>query len=447
MAMKKNHSAISRRTFIKTTGSMAVTATLPGWAKSVYAQEEQKTSGSPNDKIQIGLVGCGGQGSRDAANAEYKGAKIVAICDVDAQHMAVAQEKFPDAQGYADFRELLRRDDVDAVICGTVDHWHTLVSMASMRAGKDIYCEKPLTLTLDEGKRLVNMQKETGRVFQTGTQQRSSDYFRTACNLVRNKRIGEIKEVEVWVPAGLRQGPFQSTAIPEGFNYDFWLGQTPEVPYVKERTHFSFRYWWEYSGGTMTDWGAHHNDIVLWALDMDGSGPVAIEGKPLIDMIPGGFTATSEFEVQFTYANGVVHTCRSTTDSEWNGYPKNPDGQQHGIKFIGSEGWIWAKLALVIGMAVLIVAGLTVVAITVVKRSGDDGATVAGAVAVFGEAKVMIPADARVESTAVDGGRLVVTLVRSDGSYQTMVVDLATGKRLGMIRFVPGVSGAKDQKP
>jgi predicted dehydrogenase len=213
--------------------------------------------------------------------------------------------------------------------------------MASMRAGKDIYCEKPLTLTLDEGKRLVNMQKETGRVFQTGTQQRSSDYFRTACNLVRNKRIGEIKEVEVWVPAGLRQGPFQSTAIPEGFNYDFWLGQTPEVPYVKERTHFSFRYWWEYSGGTMTDWGAHHNDIVLWALDMDGSGPVAIEGKPLIDMIPGGFTATSEFEVQFTYANGVVHTCRSTTDSEWNGYPKNPDGQQHGIKFIGSEGWIW----------------------------------------------------------------------------------------------------------
>jgi predicted dehydrogenase len=339
--MKKNHSAISRRTFIKTTGSMAVTATLPGWAKSVYAQEEQKTSGSPNDKIQIGLVGCGGQGSRDAANAEYKGAKIVAICDVDAQHMAVAQEKFPDAQGYADFRELLRRDDVDAVICGTVDHWHTLVSMASMRAGKDIYCEKPLTLTLDEGKRLVNMQKETGRVFQTGTQQRSSDYFRTACNLVRNKRIGEIKEVEVWVPAGLRQGPFQSTAIPEGFNYDFWLGQTPEVPYVKERTHFSFRYWWEYSGGTMTDWGAHHNDIVLWALDMDGSGPVAIEGKPLIDMIPGGFTATSEFEVQFTYANGVVHTCRSTTDSEWNGYPKNPDGQQHGIKFIGSEGWIW----------------------------------------------------------------------------------------------------------
>lgn len=341
MAMKKNHSAISRRTFIKTTGSMAVTATLPGWARPVYAQEEQKTSGSPNDKIQIGLVGCGGQGSRDAANAEYKGAKVVAVCDVDAQRMTATQEKFPDAQGYADFRELLRRDDVDVVICGTVDHWHTLVSMASMRAGKDVYCEKPLTLTIDEGKRLVKEQEETDRVFQTGTQQRSSNYFRTACNLVRNKRLGDIQQVDVWVPAGLRRGPFQPSEIPEGFDYDFWLGQTPEVPYVIERTHFSFRYWWEYSGGTMTDWGAHHNDIVLWALDMDNSGPVAIEGRSLVDMIPGGFTAASEFEVQFTYANGVVHTCRSTTDSEWNGYPKNPDGQQHGIKFIGSEGWIW----------------------------------------------------------------------------------------------------------
>jgi predicted dehydrogenase len=129
--------------------------------------------------------------------------------------------------------------------------------------------------------------------------------------------------------------------VPEGFDYDFWLGQTPEVPYVKERTHFSFRYWWEYSGGTMTDWGAHHNDIVLWALDMDHSGPVSIEGKQLINMIPGGYTAASEYEVTYTYANGIVHTCKSTTASEWHGGVKDPNGQQHGIKFIGSDGWIW----------------------------------------------------------------------------------------------------------
>ena len=129
--------------------------------------------------------------------------------------------------------------------------------------------------------------------------------------------------------------------VPAGFDYDFWLGQTPDVPYVKERTHFSFRYWWEYSGGTMTDWGAHHNDIVLWALDQDGSGPVSIEGKQLVEMIPGGYTAASEYEVTYTYANGVVHSCKSTTGSEWWGGVKDPNGQQHGIKFIGSDGWIW----------------------------------------------------------------------------------------------------------
>ncbi len=140
---------------------------------------------------------------------------------------------------------------------------------------------------------------------------------------------------------GCGQGPFAPGEVPSGFNYDFWLGQTPAVPYVKERTHFSFRYWWEYSGGTMTDWGAHHNDIVLWALNMDGSGPVSIAGEQLVEMIPGGYTAASEYAVTYTYANGVVHTCRSTTASEWWGGVKDPNGQQHGIKFIGSDGWIW----------------------------------------------------------------------------------------------------------
>ena len=232
-------------------------------------------------------------------------------------------------------------NDVDAVICGTVDHWHTLVAIGAMKAGKDVYCEKPLTLTIDEGKRLVEVQRETGRVLQTGTQQRSSREFRLAADLVRNGRIGKVERVEVWLPAGLREGPFATGEVPPGFDYDFWLGQTPAVPYVKERTHFSFRYWWEYSGGTMTDWGAHHNDIVLWALDQDGSGPVSIEGKQLVEMIPGGYTAASEYEVTYTYANGVVHSCKSTTASEWWGGVKDPNGQQHGIKFIGSEGWIW----------------------------------------------------------------------------------------------------------
>jgi predicted dehydrogenase len=290
--------------------------------------------------VRFGLIGCGGQGKGDAVNAQAFG-KIVAVCDVDKNRLAIARGKFPDATGYADFRKLLERKDLDAVICGTVDHWHTLVAIASMKAGKDIYCEKPLTLTIDEGKRLVAVQKQTGRILQTGTQQRSTVRFRLAVELIQNGRIGKLQRAEVWLPAGLREGPFQTSPVPAGFDFDFWQGQTPTVDYVKERTHVFFRYWWEYSGGTMTDWGAHHNDIVLWCLGMDHSGPVTIEGKQLVPMIPGGYTAASEYDVTYTYANGVVHTCKSTTATEWSGEIKDPKGQQHGIKFIGTEGWIW----------------------------------------------------------------------------------------------------------
>ncbi len=346
--MNNKNFFISRRNFLKTTGLLTAATSLPSWAaRTTAAQESNPTSASPNEAIQIGLIGCGGQGRYDAKNAQGRGAKVVAVCDVDAGHLATAKNEFPGAEGYADFRKLLERKDIDAVICGTVDHWHTLVAIAAMKAGKDIYCEKPLTLTIDEGKHLVEVQKQTNRILQTGTQQRSSIHFRTACDLIRNGRIGKLQKAEVWLPAGLRQGPFQTSPVPEGFDYDFWLGQTPKVDYVKERTHFSFRYWWEYSGGTMTDWGAHHNDIVLWALDMDDSGPVSIEGKQLIDMIPGGFTAASEYEVTYTYANGIVHTCKSTKDSDWDGSTKNRDGQLHGIKFIGSDGWIWVTRGLI----------------------------------------------------------------------------------------------------
>jgi myo-inositol 2-dehydrogenase / D-chiro-inositol 1-dehydrogenase len=336
--MKKNHQITSRRNFLKTAGAITAASSLPAWFVEECAAQSSETSSQK--QLQLALIGCGGQGRGDARNARRFG-KIVAVCDVDARHVAAAQKDFPGAQGYDDFRKLLERKDIDAVICGTVDHWHTIVSMAAMQAGKDVYCEKPLTLTIDEGKRLVEVQQKTKRILQTGTQQRSSSYFRLASDLVRNGRIGKINKVEVWLPAGLHDGPFKTSSVPNGFNYDFWRGQTPAVDYVKERTHFSFRYWWEYSGGTMTDWGAHHNDIVLWALDMDGSGPVSVEGKQLVKMIPGGYTAASEYSVTYTYANGVVHTSNSTTASMWHGGVKDPKGQQHGIKFIGSDGWIW----------------------------------------------------------------------------------------------------------
>ncbi|MCF7975616.1 MAG: Gfo/Idh/MocA family oxidoreductase [Phycisphaerae bacterium] len=335
---------VSRRRFLASTGILAATSSLPSWFVRECAAQEGPAP--VQEDLRLGLIGCGGQGTGDARNASRFG-KVVAVCDVDASHVANARKTFPGAAGYSDFRKLLERKDVDAVICGTVDHWHTLVAMAAMKAGKDIYCEKPMTLTIDEGKHLVKVQQETQRILQVGTQQRSERYFRLAVDLVRNKRIGTLKQVDVWLPAGMRQGPFQTSDVPAGFDYDFWMGSTPKTPYVKERTHRTFRYWWDYSGGTMTDWGAHHNDIALWALDMDDSGPVSAEGKPLIDMIPGGYTAASEYDLKYTYANGVIHNCKSTTATSPFGAVLDRNGQQHGIKFIGTDGWIWVTRGMI----------------------------------------------------------------------------------------------------
>lgn len=325
----------TRRRFLGT----AAAATLPAWfLDECQAQPQPKTPASKNDTPGIALVGCGGQGQGDLGSAARFG-RVVALCDVDDAHLDAAGKKWAAAAKEHDFRKIMDRKDVDVVVCGTVDHWHTLVSLAAMRAGKDVYCEKPLTLTIDEGKRLVEAQAKTKRILQTGSQQRSDKNFRLACELVRNGRLGKIKEVDVWLPAGRREGPFKSAPVPKGFDWDLWQGPTPAVEYVPERTHVTFRYWWDYSGGTMTDWGAHHNDIALWGLGH--TGPVKVSGKPTVEMIPGGFTASSEYAVEYTYADGVVHRCRSTPANNWAGGVIDRKGQQHGVKFTGADGWIF----------------------------------------------------------------------------------------------------------
>lgn len=330
---------IHRRSFLKTTAAIAAASQLPRW----FLDETFAATASipaTSDKPSVGLIGCGGMGRHDAKLASQFG-RIVAVCDLDDTHIAAAQKEHPEAQAYKDFRKLLERRDLHAVICGTVDHWHTLVSIAAMRAGKDVYCEKPLTFTIDEGKHLVKVAKQTRRVLQTGTQQRSDKNFRLACELVRNGRLGKLTQVETFLPAGRREGPFRTAPVPAGFDWNFWLGQTPLVDYVPERGHFSFRYWFDYSGGTMTDWGAHHNDIALWGMGLERSGPTSIEAKRLVEMIPGGFSATSEYEVHYTYANGVSHWCRSTSADNPSGGVIRPDGQRHGVRFTGANGWIW----------------------------------------------------------------------------------------------------------
>ena len=335
------HMKFSRRSLLKSMAAAAASTALPGWfiEESLAADP---SAPSTKDKPQIALIGCGGMGTGDANSANRFGT-IVAVCDVDEQRVAAAQKKWPDATPFNDFRKLLERKDIDVVICGTVDHWHSLISIASMRAGKDVYCEKPLTLTVDEGKQIVKVAKATGRILQTGSQQRSNAQFRLACELVRNGRIGTLKHVDVFLPSGQRGGPFAKAPVPASFDWDMWQGQTPNVDYVPERTHTTFRYWWDYSGGTMTDWGAHHNDIALWGMGLERSGPVSVSGKPVVEMIPGGYTAASEYRVEYKYANGVTHSCHSTSANAWNGAVTDPKGQQHGVKFIGTDGWIWVS--------------------------------------------------------------------------------------------------------
>lgn len=346
--MITNSFFISRRSFLKRCSLAAAATGLPAWfIERDFAEAAPATKIGPNDRISIALIGCGGQGRGDANYARQKGADIVAVCDVDDNHADEAAKQFSKngkaADKYKDFRKVLERADINAIICGTPDHWHTLVNIAAANAGKDTYGEKPLTLTIDEGHHIVRAVRKNNTVFQTGTQQRSSKRFRLACELVRNERIGKLQQVTVWLPAGLREGPFPSKPVPTGLNWNFWQGQTFPVNYVPQRCHVNFRFWYDYSGGTMTDWGAHHNDIARWGIGLDG--PDSVEGTHSTDPIPGGYTAFSDYEVNFMWANGVRQTVKTTNDDSIFGGVVNENGQRNGIKFEGTNGWVWVNRA------------------------------------------------------------------------------------------------------
>lgn len=335
---------LNRRAFLQRCAALAASTGLPAWCieRELSAAEPLPTPRSANDRPGILLVGCGGMGRGDAANAQRFG-DVVAVCDVDAGHAAAAVKQFTrDSRApasFRDFRKALEHPGVEVVINATPDHWHTLVNLAAVRAKKDVYAEKPLTLTIDEGRRLVQAVREHRAVLQTGTQQRSDNRFRLACELVRLGRLGRLQQITVYLPAGLRGGPFAPSPVPAGLDWDFYLGQAPKVEYVKERCHTTFRYWLDYSGGTLTDWGAHHLDIARWALGQDG--PLMVAGRVLAEPIPGGYTAISEYEVTSTWAGGVRVVARTTTDDNIFGGVVNQEGQRHGLKFEGTEGWLW----------------------------------------------------------------------------------------------------------
>ena len=331
--MHNTNIMVNRRGFLKATTAAVAGTSLPAW----FVEESRAAAATPkplsaNDKPGIALVGCGGQGRGDCNWAKNFG-NVVAVCDVDEKHLDEAAKQFKAPNKFKDFRKVLERDDVHVILTGTPDHWHTLVNLAAIKAGKDIYSEKPLTLTIDEGKRLVAAVKEKKTVFQTGSQQRSDTRFRLACELVRNGRIGKLQHITSILPTGPIEGPFASKPIPEGFDWDFYSGQAVKYDYVPERTHGTFRWWYDYSGGQMTDWGAHHNDIAQWGNGTERSGPVEVDGKSLAPMIPGGYTAAGRYKIEFKYANGVVLTVLD--DKTHN--------LENGIKFEGTDGWIFVN--------------------------------------------------------------------------------------------------------
>lgn len=338
---------VSRRTFLRRTTAIAAASGLPLWfvqREVARAESGPRRVLSPNERPKIALIGSGSMGTGNASNIK-KHADIVAVCDVDQKHIDRAVGRLKDEgkkiDTAKDFRKILERDDIHAVINGTPDHWHSIINIGAAKSGKDIYSEKPLTLTIDEGRHVIKAVRDNQVILQTGTQQRSSQRFRIACELVRNERIGKLKEVTVWLPAGIRGGPFQTKPLPGGLDWDFWQGQAPAAEYMPERCHTTFRNWYEYSGGTMTDWGAHHMDIGYWAVGLPA--PTTVESKRLSEPVPGGYNAISDYEVKFTYPNGVVFNVKTTKDDSPFGAVVNPDGQRNGIRFEGTEGWIWVN--------------------------------------------------------------------------------------------------------
>jgi predicted dehydrogenase len=349
----------SRRGFLRSLGRAAASAVA---APMVVPASALGRGGfvAPSERITLGVIGTGNQGFNDLRS--FLGddrVQVVAVCDVNRESAGywdgkvggreparrLVEEHYgrragsggsPGCASYVDFREILGRDDIDAVEVCTPDHWHAIPVIEASRAGKDIYCQKPLSLTIAEGRAMSDAVKKAGVVFQTGSQQRSDPKFRRACELVRNGRIGELKRVLVGLPggrpnlAGSGGDDSRPAPVPEGFEYDLWLGPAAEAPYAPARCHVNFRWILDYSGGQVTDWGGHHPDCAQWGMGTDLTGPVEIRN------VSGGFgppdplwdTATA-FSFDAVYANGVVMNISNAN--------------RMGVTFEGTEGTVYAN--------------------------------------------------------------------------------------------------------
>jgi myo-inositol 2-dehydrogenase / D-chiro-inositol 1-dehydrogenase len=322
----------SRRAFLRTT--MAVGAVGVAGGAGYYLTQ---------DRIRLGLIGCGGRGTELAkitsttAWVYHRVGDIQVVCDVDRNQADALKQKYcKGATWYEDYRKVLDRPDLDAVYISTCDHWHAPIAIAALKAGKAVYCEKPMTHVLAEGPRMIQAVKDSGKPFLMGTQQRSDGHFRTAADLVRAGRLGKISEINIILAGkGLKGGPFPPGKCPDGLNWDFWLGPAPLADYCEERNR-KWQNWWEYSGGQMTAWGTHHIDSAMWAIGEPWNGPITISAESDLPHIANGYSTPVDFTVKYKLPNGVVMTVRAAP-------PEGSPESQSGMEIVGDKSKLWAS--------------------------------------------------------------------------------------------------------
>lgn len=354
-------SSMSRRTLLKRAAAAMAGAAVP----MVLPASVLGRNGSvaPSDRIIYGYIGCGGHGINWNFNQVFRcpEAQIVAVCDVDEARMHAAKAKVDGHYGqkscatHGDFRDLIGRKDLDVVGIATPDHWHVIPAIMAAKAGKDVICEKPLTLTVAEGRILSDVVRQTGRIFQTASENRSIDSYLRLIELVRGGCVGAIKHIEVRLPMGnnnCRVGGeardlFELRSAeepPKTLNYEMWLGQAAWMPFVPARWHGNFRWNLAFSGGVLTDWGAHMVDLAQWGHGTEDTGPVSVEGRGDFPPRDAVYNTAPTFDLHYVYADGV--TMRVSAGEGDLDRKKSHEGpvvgrtSSPGIRFEGADGWI-----------------------------------------------------------------------------------------------------------
>jgi predicted dehydrogenase len=336
----------TRRDFLKKSiGAGAVLGFPTIISSSVLGQNGKR---APSNRAAIGVIGCGGRSASCGSYVNYATSDIIAVCDPFADRRAKRAEQWGVTHQYSDFRELLARDDIDAVHIVTPDHWHVPISLAAARAGKDVYCEKPLGISIEQNLAAREIVDKHQRVFQYGTQQRSMDACRMGIDLVLNGHIGDVEEVYVWSPGGVKGGGDASPhPVPEGLDYDMWLGPAPEKPYSPDRvSNKGAWHVYDYAIGFIAGWGAHPLDQLQWWADTQKLG-IPVEYKTTGSIAQGPlFDTVHSWKMEALYASGLkmtfmdVRTAREMAPKLPEDIRKPMEAHGDGTMFVGKKGWV-----------------------------------------------------------------------------------------------------------